>query len=276
MEDPEAYLRALAAPLASAREGSPLPVVRFSLEAVANAFVMLGLLPEARAEEILAAQRPVLEAAGFRVGLEIGELSLRRGARGFQAARAAGADSLRRIPPAAAAGPARCRLRGHDLTVTSATLTREGISLRYHGLVREGGRRADPALAAGIAEALADLSVTDDTGGTYLVFPGNVRSVTSRADPGVRRGAVDARRRVPRRARPWRGRFPRRPAGHPLAGTRRRIRPACPGKHPAARRGPDGYHAAAMANPGRVLPGRTRHRHQLFDQRLGQRIHGGT
>ena len=68
MEDPEGYLRAMTAPLAWAREGGPLPVTRFSLEAVANAFVVLGLLPSARAGEILAAQRPALEAAGFRVG----------------------------------------------------------------------------------------------------------------------------------------------------------------------------------------------------------------
>ena len=179
MEDPEAYLRALTAPLASAREGSPLPVVRFSLEAVANAFVMLGLLPEARAEEILAAQRPVLEAAGFRVGLEIGELSLRHGAHGFQEARAASADSLRRIPLAVAAGPVRCRLRGHDLTITSATLTPEGISLRYHGVAREGDRRAGAASGGGITEAITELSITDDTGVTYLVLPGNAHGVTS-------------------------------------------------------------------------------------------------
>ena len=179
MQEPEAYLRGLTAPLASAREGSPLPVVRFSLEAVANAFVVLGLLPEARAEEILAAQRPVLEAAGFRVGLEIGELSLRRGAHGFQEARAAGTDSLRRIPLAVAAGPVRGRLRGHDLTITSATVTPEGISLRYHGVTREGDRRAGAASGEGMTEAITELSITDDTGGTYLVLPGNAHGVTS-------------------------------------------------------------------------------------------------
>ena len=179
MEDPEAYLRALTAPLASAREGSPLPVVRFSLEAVANAFVMLGLLPEARAEQILAAQRPVLEAAGFRVGLEIGELSLRHGARGFQSARAASAASLRRIPLAVAAGPVRGRLGGHDLTITSATLTPEGISLRYHGVAREGDRSVGAACGEGITEAITQLSITDNTGGTYLVPPGNAHGVTS-------------------------------------------------------------------------------------------------
>jgi hypothetical protein len=179
MEDPEAYLRSLTAPLTSAREGSSFPVARFGLEAVANAFVMLGLLPEARAEEILAAQRPVLEAAGFRVGLEIGELSLRHGARGFQQARAAGADSLRRIPLAVAAGPVRGRLRGHDLTITSATLTQEGISLRYHGVAREGDRRGGGASGEGITEAIGELSVTDDAGGTYRVPPDQVHGVTS-------------------------------------------------------------------------------------------------
>ena len=105
MEDPEAYLRAMTAPLARVREGSPFPVARLSLEAVANAFVVLGLLSPARAEEILAAQRPVLEAAGFRVGREIGELSVNPGARSFQAVRAAALDNPGRIPLAVAAGP---------------------------------------------------------------------------------------------------------------------------------------------------------------------------
>jgi hypothetical protein len=98
MEDPEVYLRAMTAPLASAREGSPFPVTRLSLEAVANAFVVLGLLPAARAEEILAAQRPVLEAAGFLVDREIWELSVNPGARSHQETRAATLDTPERIP----------------------------------------------------------------------------------------------------------------------------------------------------------------------------------
>ena len=109
MEDPGAYLRAITAPLARAREGSPLPVARLSLEAVANAFVVLGLLPAARAEEILAVQRPVLEAAGVRVGREIGELSVNPGTRSFQEAQTAALDRPRQIPLAVAAGPVRCR-----------------------------------------------------------------------------------------------------------------------------------------------------------------------
>lgn len=179
MEDPEAYLRALTAPLAWARQGSPLPVVRFSLEAVANAFVMLGLLPAARAEEILAAQRPVLEAAGFRVGLAIGELSVGPGVRGFLAARTAGADSLRRIPLAVAAGPVHCRLRHHDLVITSATLTPEGIWLRYHGDALETDRHEARAFGGEITKEITELSINDDTGGTYLVPAGNVHGVMS-------------------------------------------------------------------------------------------------
>jgi hypothetical protein len=95
MEEPEARLRALTAPLARARQGAPRPAVRFGAEAVANAFVILGLLPGARAGEILAAHWPVLQAAGFQVGAEIGELerqpptrlaSPRRGAAGQRGA----------------------------------------------------------------------------------------------------------------------------------------------------------------------------------------------
>jgi hypothetical protein len=145
------------------------------VEAVANAFVMLGLLPAQRAEEILAAQRPVLEAAGFQVGRAIGELSVNPGTRGFQEARAVGADSPRRIPLAVAAGPVRCRLRSHDLVITSATLTPEGILLRYHGDALE----SDQHEARAFAEEITELSITDDTGGTYLLPPDDVHGIMS-------------------------------------------------------------------------------------------------
>ena len=179
MEDPEAYLRAMTAPLARAREDSPYPVARLSLEAVANAFVVLGLLPAARAEEILATQRPVLESAGFRVGRTIGELSVNPGARSFQEARAAALDSPRQIPLAAAAGPVRCRLWRHDLAITWATLTPEGIRLRYHGDARDGDRDLARALAGEITEDIAEVSITDDTGGTYRVPAANVPGAIS-------------------------------------------------------------------------------------------------
>ncbi len=179
MEDPEAYLRALTAPLAAAREGSPLPVVRFSLEAVANAFVILGLLHAARAGEILAVQRPVLQAAGFRVGLAMGELSVSPGARGLQQARAAGADSLQRIPLAVAAGPVRCRLRRHDLVITWLTLTPEGLWLRYHGDARDSDGSEARAVGEEMTEDITELTITDDAGRTYLVPAGTVHGIMS-------------------------------------------------------------------------------------------------
>ena len=179
MEDPEAYLRALTAPLAAAREGSPLPVVRFSLEAVANAFVILGLLHAARAGEILAVQRPVLQAAGFRVGLAMGELSVSPGARGLQQARAAGADSLQRIPLAVAAGPVRCRLRRHDLVITWLTLTPEGLWLRYHGDARDSDGSEARAVGGEMTEDITELTITDDAGRTYLVPAGTVHGIMS-------------------------------------------------------------------------------------------------
>jgi hypothetical protein len=170
METPEAYLRALAAPLAQAQEGSPLPVARFSPDAVANAFVILGLLPAARAEEILTEQRPALRAAGIRllVGRGIGELSVTRGARVLQEARGV-PGSLRKIPLASAVGPVRCQLPSHGLTITSATLTPEGISVRYCGDPREGDDNAARGWGEEITGEITGLSITDDTGGTYLV-----------------------------------------------------------------------------------------------------------
>jgi hypothetical protein len=188
MEDPEAYLSALTAPLASsglpgplagARAGRPRPGVRFSLEAVANAFVILGLLPAQRAEEILAAQRPALEAAGFQVGRTIGELSVSPHACSFQEARTGGAGSLQRIPLAVAAGPVRCRFRRDELVITQVTLTPEGIRLRYHGDARDSDPDEARALSRQITEEITGLSITDDTGRTYLVPPDNADGVMS-------------------------------------------------------------------------------------------------
>ena len=175
MEDPQTYLRGLAAPLAWMEEGDSLPVTRFSLEAVANAFVVLGLLPAQRAEEILAAQRPIVEAAGFQVGLPIGELSVNADARAFADARTGAANSPRLTPLAVGAGPVRFRLPRHDITITSVTLTPEGIWVRYYGDAQEGDRLEAGAIAGEVADEITEVSIVDDTGRTYLVSPDKVR-----------------------------------------------------------------------------------------------------
>src|SRR6476661_8777668 len=138
-EDPEALLRAMVAPLSMARRGEPLPGVAFSREAVANAFVMLGLLSEARAEEILAEYRPELEAKGFRVGVLTGELSVRPGAYGYQDALAANRADLTGIPLAVATGTLTVAFGGTDLAVTSATLTPGGVKLSLRAVIPDPG-----------------------------------------------------------------------------------------------------------------------------------------
>jgi hypothetical protein len=137
-EDPEAFLRELLAPLSGARPGRSLPGVPFSREAVANAFVMLGLLPEARAEEILAGYRTELEAKGFRFGVLTGELSVRPGAYGYQDAQVASREDLTGIPLAVAAGPVPLPVPADstavELTLIGATLTPGGAKLRFSGV----------------------------------------------------------------------------------------------------------------------------------------------
>jgi hypothetical protein len=146
---------------------------------VASAFVILGLLPVERAEEILAAQRQVRRAAGFQVGQEIGELSLSPGVRGWQEARATPPGSLGGIPRAIAIGPVRCQIPAPGLTIETATLTREGIRLRYYGDAMEGDRDAAGDLIAEITGAIAVLSIADDARAKYLVPAGSVSRVIS-------------------------------------------------------------------------------------------------
>jgi hypothetical protein len=106
LADPEDFLRSLTAEaLLHARPGGPLFSVSLGLMAVANALVMLGLLPEPRAEAILAEHRLALERKGFGTawGATKGELTVRPGAHGYWEARAAGTAGLRGTPLSVAA-----------------------------------------------------------------------------------------------------------------------------------------------------------------------------
>lgn len=174
-EDAEAVLSALVAPLGTARRGIPLPGVAFSREAVANAFVMLGLLPERRAEEILAQYRPRLEAEGFPIGVLTGELSVRPGAHGFQDARAASplARSAVPAPAGVATGtadppwptPAECYL-AVLASVTAVSIGTGGQTVELNteriiaavadALLRVGALPPDSAPLSGGAVAAAD------------------------------------------------------------------------------------------------------------------------
>jgi hypothetical protein len=191
-EDPEAYLRAMLAPLSQARRGEPLPGVPFSCEAVANAFVMLGLLPERRAEQILTECRQALEAKGFRFGVLTGELSVRPGAYGFQDAQAMSRDQLTQIPLAVTTGPVPVALEDLDLTFTWATLTPRGVKLGFHvtgplGDITSGPplRRAHVLPGAALAEKIqAGMPVTDNLGRNYRVRPVRGSGTLPSGQPG--------------------------------------------------------------------------------------------
>ena len=192
-EDAEAFLRAMMAPLSAARTGQSLPGVPFSREAVANAFVMLGLLPEPRAEEILAEYKPGLEAKGFRFGVLTGELSVRSGAHGFTEAKAAGRNGLTQIPLAVAAGPVPIATDSVDLSLTWATLTPGGVRLRLRVIGPDEGRisrpldrpyRVFPGFQLG-EEIGYGVSVADNLGRRYQVRSGGWSSRPS-GRPGER------------------------------------------------------------------------------------------
>jgi hypothetical protein len=203
LQDPEAFLRAMVAPLSRARRGRPLPGVPFSREAVANTFVMLGLLPGARAEEILGQYRPDLEAEGFRFGVLTGELSVVPGALGYHEARAASRADLTGFPLAVAAGSVPIGFGGTELVLTLATLTPGGVKLRLRAVIPDPGQpprrpisgRPGLQLAEEIrfelpgqrfaAEVRSGLSVTDDLGRTYRLQP--VTWGDAPGEPGRRR-----------------------------------------------------------------------------------------
>jgi hypothetical protein len=186
VQDPEVFLRAMMAPLSRARRGGPLPGVPFSREAVANAFVLLGLLPGARAEEILAGYRQELEARGFRLGVLTGELSVVPGALGYHEARAASRADLTGIPLAVAAGPVPIAFGGTELVLTSATLTPGGVKLGLRAVIPEPSQpiRELPGQRFA-AEVRSGLGVTDDLGRTYRLRP--VTWDDAPGEPGQRR-----------------------------------------------------------------------------------------
>ena len=186
LQDPEAFLRAMVAPLSLGAARRPLPGVPFSREAVANAFVMLGLLPGARAEEILGQYRPELEAEGFRLGVLTGELSVGPGALGYHEARAASRADLTGIPLAVAAGPVPIAFGGTELVLTLATLTPGGVKLRLRAVIPDPGQplRELPGQRFA-AEVRSGLAVTDDLGRRYRLQP--VTWGDAPGEPGRRR-----------------------------------------------------------------------------------------
>ncbi|HLQ55277.1 MAG TPA: hypothetical protein VK162_13535 [Streptosporangiaceae bacterium] len=183
-EDPEGHLRSLTAEaLTRASPGRPLLPVSLSVQAVANAFVMLGLLPEPRAEEILAQHRLALESKGFDNvwGVTKGELTVRPGAHGYWDARVAGHEDLVRVPLSVAASRVHCPADMADVYIEWVTLSPAGLRLR----VRAVARQQPPDRR--FAHAISEVSAVDDAGHSYrLDFAGGWRA------DGIWDGDIDA------------------------------------------------------------------------------------
>jgi hypothetical protein len=193
--DPGECLRALTADaLRQAIPGRSLLPVSLGLQATANAFVMLGLLAERRAEAILAEHRAALEREGFGHdwGVAKGELSVRSGAHDYWDARMAGGAGLREVPLSVAAAGTRCLTSTAEVRVEWVKQTPAGLRLSFHATSADRGRQPDDARTP-LEQALAEISVTDDNGHRYRLHArGGARSVPRDRSQWQERGQLIA------------------------------------------------------------------------------------
>jgi len=167
--DPADCLRSLTAEaLAWAHPDRPLFPVSLRVMAVANALVMLGLLPEPQAEAILAEHRLALEGKGLGNGWGVtrGELTVRPGAHEYWQSRAAGPGGLREVPLSVAAAGVQCPTSVAEVCFEWVKLTSAGLQLSFHATAAyPGGDPADPQVP--MRKAMSEISLTDDAGHYY-------------------------------------------------------------------------------------------------------------
>jgi hypothetical protein len=173
--DPESCLRSLTAEaLLWAHPERPLFPVSLGVMAVANAFVMLGLLPEPLAEAILAEHRSALEREGFENtwGVTKGELTVRPGAHEYWQSRTAVPAGLREVPGPVAAAGVRCPTSVAEVCFEWVKLTSTGSRVSFRATADDPGGNPPPPDTV-MRQAMSEISVTDDTGHSYeLVVEG--------------------------------------------------------------------------------------------------------
>ena len=165
--DPEACLRSLAAEaLLHAHPDRSVVASSLGLMAVANALVMLGLLPEARAEAILAEHRSALERVGIaNVGAE---LTVRPGAHEYWQSRATGPVGLREVPVLVAAAGARCPTSVAEVCFEWVKLTSTGLRVSFRATAADPDPGAcPPAPHVSMRQAMSEISARDETGRSY-------------------------------------------------------------------------------------------------------------
>lgn len=158
----DSYLRHLARDaLEHAKTGADCEVAPFRLQAVAHAFVMVGLLSSAVAVEVLTEVGDEFRARNRASA----QLQLWPGADEYWRLRNDRPDRLSWIPRAIAAGPLRIRTGQAELRVEWLRLSDAGMRFQAEA------RTADPGLAerhAGLV--LTDLSLADEAGRNYQVY----------------------------------------------------------------------------------------------------------
>jgi hypothetical protein len=169
--DPEDCLRSLTAEaLLHAHPDRPLFPSSLGVMAAANALVMLGLLPEPRAEAILAEHRDGLERKGLgnAWGVTKGELTVGPGAREYWESRAAGPAGLREVPLLVAAAGVRCPTSVAEVCFEWVKLTSTGLRVTFRATAADpGGMSCPPAPHVSMRQAMSQISASDDSGHSY-------------------------------------------------------------------------------------------------------------
>jgi hypothetical protein len=168
--NPEDCLRSLAAEALQRAPHRPLYPQSLRLMAVANAFVMLGLLPEPRAEAVLADHKAALEREGLgdTFGVTQGELTVRPGADGYWQARMAGSGGLREVPLLVAVAGVCCPTSVAEVCFEWVKLTSTGWQLSFRATAPDPDIRVNPPdLQVVMGQAMSEISLTDDTGETH-------------------------------------------------------------------------------------------------------------
>jgi hypothetical protein len=180
--NPEDCLRSLAAEALLWAAHRPLFPDSLGLMAVANAFVMLGLLPELRAEAVLADHKSALERNGLgnTWGVTKGELTVRPGAHEYWQSRMAVPGGLRKVPLLVAAAGVYCPTSVAEVCFEWVQLTSMGWQLSFRATAPDlGGNPPDPDVVIG--QAMAEISLTDDAGQSHDLRAEDVRWGRSRA-----------------------------------------------------------------------------------------------
>lgn len=211
--DPEGCLRSLTAEaLLWAHPHRPLFPVSLGVMAVANAFVMLGLLPEPVAEAILAEHRSALERQGFgdSWGVTEGELTVRPGAHGYWQSRTAGPAGLREVPVLVAAAGVRCPNPAAEVCFEWVKLTSTGLRVSFRVTAADPGGISPPADAA-MRQAMSEISVG-------VAWPSLGRCRSRRSQAGGRPNPPAGRRVAAARPAQDRGLLAHGPAPPALCG----------------------------------------------------------